>query len=233
MDPLSLIPAIRVSFAAITWNWLLPVLGSIIPNMGIADAPQSALAQALFSTVQLRVLGLLFGQPDRTYQSAELIRLANSGDGAVHRVLTRLAQSGLVSVTRIGNQKHYRANRESPIFEELHGLILKTVGLSGPLVAALTPFAPRITAAFVYGSLARGSDTARSDVDLMIIGNELNYAEVYEALQRAEKVLNRPVNPTIYSSREFKKRRQEHNAFLARVLGGSKVWLIGSEETLA
>lgn len=201
--------------------------------MGITAAPQSALAQALFSTVQLRVLGLLFGQPDRTFQSAELIRLANSGDGAVHRVLTRLAQSGLVSVTRIGNQKHYRANRESPIFEELHRLILKTVGLSGPLVAALTPFAPRITAAFVYGSLAKGSDTARSDVDLMIIGTELNYAEVYEALQRAEKVLNRPVNPTIYTPREFKKRQQQRNAFLARVLTGSKVWLIGSEDAIA
>lgn len=201
--------------------------------MGISATPQSALAEALFSKVELRVLGLLFGQPDRSYQSAELIRLAASGDGAVHRVLTRLAQSGLVSITRIGNQKHYRANRESPIFEELHGLILKTVGLTGPLFAALAPFAPRITAAFVYGSLAKGGDTARSDVDLMIIGNELNYSEIYDALQQAEKALSRPVNPTIYSLREFRRRRQERNAFLARVLGGSRIWLIGSDDALA
>lgn len=201
--------------------------------MGSNFASPSALAEALFSTVDLRVLGLLFGQPDRSFQGAELIRLARSGDGAVHRVLTRLAESGLVSVTRIGNQKHYRANRESPIFEELHGLIIKTVGLNGPLGEVLAPFAGRISAAFVYGSLARGTDTARSDVDLMIIGDELNYSEVYDALQRAEKVLNRPVNPTIYSRREFRNRLKEKNAFLARVMAGPRVWLIGSEDALA
>jgi predicted nucleotidyltransferase len=201
--------------------------------MGISIASPSALAQALFPTVQLRVLGLLFGQPDRSFQSAELIRLVASGDGAVHRVLTRLAESGLVSVTRIGNQKHYRANRESPIFEELHGLIVKTVGLAEPLRAVLAPFAPRITAAFVYGSLAKGSDTAKSDVDLMIIGDDLNYAEVYEALRNAEEVLQRPVNPTIYSPREFRKRQRDRNAFLTRVLAGPRTWLIGAEDALA
>jgi predicted nucleotidyltransferase len=201
--------------------------------MGIQTPSPSALAEALFSTVQLRVLGLLFGQPDRSFQGAELIRLVAGGDGAVHRVLTRLAQSGLVSVTRIGNQKHYRANRESPIFEELHGLIIKTVGLAGPLQLALAPFARRITAAFVYGSLARGGDTARSDVDLMIIGDALNYTEVYQALQEAERVLHRPVNPTIYAPREFRKRRQARNAFLERVLAGPRVWLIGSDDALA
>ncbi len=201
--------------------------------MGTISPSPSALAEALFSKVQLRVLGLLFGQPDRSFQSAELIRLVDSGDGAVHRVVTRLAENGLVSVTRIGNQKHYRANSESPIFGELHGLILKTVGLSGPLQTALAPFARRIAAAFVYGSLARGTDTAKSDVDLMIIGDDLDYAEVYEALRKAEDVLQRPVNPTIYTPKEFRKRRQERNAFLARVLTGPRVWLIGTEDAIA
>ncbi len=127
----------------------VPKMGGIIPNMGSKLESPSALAGALFSAVELRVLALLFGQPDRSFQGAELIRLAHSGDGAVHRVLTRLAGSGLVTVTRIGNQKHYRANREAPIFEELHGLIIKTVGLRGPLQVALAPLARRITAAFV------------------------------------------------------------------------------------
>jgi predicted nucleotidyltransferase len=144
-----------------------------------------------------------------------------------------LAESGLVSVTRVGNQKHYRANRESPIFGELHGLITKTVGLADPLREALTPFAKRILGAFVYGSLARGTDTSRSDVDLMIIANELDYAEMYQALQKAEGELGRPVNPTIYSPTEFRKRQREGNTFLKRVLAGSKLWLIGSDNVLA
>lgn len=207
-------------------------MGSIIPNMGVQETSSSALAEALFPAVMLRVLGLLFGQPDRVFQGAELTRLAASGDGAVHRVLTRLAESGLVSVTRVGNQKHYRANQASPIFEELRGLIVKTVGLKAPLQAALAPFASRVKAAFVYGSLAKGTDTAKSDVDLMIIGERLDYPEIYTALQAAEAVLNRPVNPTIYNGKEFKKRKRAKNAFLERVLAQPKLWVIGSDDAL-
>jgi hypothetical protein len=98
----------------------------------------------------------------------------NSGTGAVARELSRLQRSGLVLVERIGNQKHYRANQDSPIFEELHSLVLKTVGLADPLRKSLEPYAGAIKAAFVYGSVAKGTDTARSDIDLMVIGDELN-----------------------------------------------------------
>src|SRR5437868_1067082 len=103
----------------------------ILPNMGIkssarAEAALSGFASVLFTPVQQRVLGLLFGQPERRFQGAELIRLAASGTGAVHRFVTRLAESGLVTVERVGNQKHYQANRESSVFAELHGLITKT-----------------------------------------------------------------------------------------------------------
>ena len=112
----------------------------------------SGLGGALFTPVQQRVLGLLFGQPDRRFQSAELIRLAGSGTGAAHRRGTRLAEAGLVTVERIGNQKHYQANREGPIFEELHGLIVKTFGLVAPLRAALGPL---VTAFVPPSSTAR------------------------------------------------------------------------------
>jgi len=200
--------------------------------MGTQEISSSALAEALFPNVLLRVLGLLFGQPDRTFQGAELIRLAASGDGAVHRVLTRLADSGLVTVTRVGNQKHYRANQASPIFEELRGLIVKTVGLKVPLQAALAPFANRVKAAFVYGSLAKGTDTAKSDVDLMIIGQRLDYPDLYAALQGAEAVLHRPVNPTIYTMQEFNKRKKSENAFIERVLAQPRLWVIGSDRVL-
>ncbi len=94
----------------------------IVPEMGSAPKPRSGLADALLTPVQQRVLGVLFGQPDRTYQSAELIRLARSGTGAVHRQLSRLEAAGLLTATRVGNQKHYQARRDSPVFAELHGL---------------------------------------------------------------------------------------------------------------
>src|SRR6266545_6585662 len=130
----------------------IPNLGILIPNMGTKRRGRSvSLAGALFTPVQQRVLGLLFGQPDRRFQSAELIRLARGGTGAVHRQLARLAAVGLVTVTRSGNQKHYQANRESPVFTELHGLIVKTVGVAEPLRRALKAKAGEIRAAFVYG----------------------------------------------------------------------------------
>src|SRR5450631_1931794 len=112
-----------------------------------------SISNALFSKVQQRVLALIFGQPERSFYSSEIVRNVHSGTGAVQRELSRLQQSGLVSVERIGNQKHYRANRGSPIFQELRGIVVKTVGLIEPLVESLKPFTARITAAFVFGSV--------------------------------------------------------------------------------
>src|SRR3977135_1315721 len=131
-----------------------------------------SLSNALFSKVQQRVLALIFCQPERSFYTSEIMRKGQSGTGAVERELSRLQRSGLVSVERIGNQKHYRANHESPIFEELQSLIIKTVGLTEPLKKSLEPYSDTIKTAFVYGSVAKGQDTARSDIDLMVIGDE-------------------------------------------------------------
>ena len=94
---------------------------------------QPSIAGALFTPVQMRVLGLVFGQPDRRFQSGERIRLAKSGTGAVHRQLGSLAAAGLVTVTAVGNQKFYQANAASPVYAELRGFVAKTVGLVEPL----------------------------------------------------------------------------------------------------
>jgi predicted nucleotidyltransferase len=151
------------------------------------------------------------------------MRLAGSGTGAVHRVVTRLAQVGLVTVERVGNQKYYRANRESPVFEDLRGLVAKTAGLALPLREALTPLAKGIDAAFVYGSLAKGTDRAGSDVDLMVISRKLEYAKVYDALQKAEAVLGRTVNPNLMTPQEWRRKRAERDSFAARVAAQPKV----------
>src|ERR1700681_3167941 len=132
------------------------------------------------------------------------MRSVQSGTGAVGPGLSRLQGSGLVSVERIGNQKHYRANHESPIFEELQSLVAKTVGLSEPIRKMLEPCSEKIKTAFVYGSVAKGTDTARSDIDLMVIGDELDYSELYSALQNVEVVLGRRVSPAFLSPKDWK-----------------------------
>ena len=147
----------------------IPKKGISIPNMGTLRkraARKTSLADALFSATQQRVLGFLFGQPDRSFYATELIGLVGAGSGAVQRELARLQKSGLVTVSRLGTQKHYQANPQSPIFEELRDITQKTVGLAQPLREALAPLAPRITAAFVFGSVAKRSDTAASDIDV-------------------------------------------------------------------
>jgi predicted nucleotidyltransferase len=188
----------------------------------------SAMADALFTSTQQRVLGFLFGQPDRSFFVTELVALVDSGRGAVQRELERLAESGLVVVTKVGNQKHYQANKDSPLFEELRSIISKTVGLQEPLRAALEPLAARISLAMIYGSIAKGREKAASDVDLLIVADTLTLEEVYAALASAEKVLDRRINPTLYTSEEFRQRRKAKNPFLTRVLDGQTVTLLGS-----
>jgi predicted nucleotidyltransferase len=198
--------------------------------MGRKQVRRASLAEALFSRVQLRVLTLLFGQPDRTFHASEIIRLAASGSGAVQRELKRLSEAGLVDVTASANRKLYRANRASPLFEELHSLIVKTSGLVEPLRAALQPFAKDIEAAFVYGSVAKGSDTAGSDIDLMIITDDLAYGDVYKALQKAEDRLQRPVNPNLMNLREWRRKSADEGTFAGKIARQPRLTIIGETD---
>jgi predicted nucleotidyltransferase/predicted transcriptional regulator with HTH domain len=187
-----------------------------------------SLASALFSKVQRRVLALIFGRPERSFYMSEIVRNVGSGTGAVERELSRLQRSGLVSVERIGNQKHFRANPQSPIFAELQSIIIKTVALTEPLGKALEPYSDRIAAAFVYGSVAKGTDTASSDIDLMVIGDELNYSELYTALLNIETALGRKVSPTFLSPREWRRKASDKGSFISRVNAAPKIFVVGS-----
>ena len=210
---------------------IIPVMGTI-SKLRAPATRVTGMGSVLFTPVQQRVLGLLFGQPDRRFQSGELIRLADSGTGAVHRLLTRLADVGLVTVERVGNQKHYQANRASPVFAELHGLIVKTSGLAAPLRAALMPLADRIRAAFVYGSIAKGEDRATSDIDLMVIADKLDYADVFSALQTVEAALARTINPNVMKLSEWRRKRGQAG-FVSRVAGQPRLFVIGSDDDVA
>jgi predicted nucleotidyltransferase len=207
-------------------------MGSNEPNMGTVSSPATSLASALFSKVQQQLLALIFGRPDESFYTRQIVKTLRSGTGAVERELAKLEKSGLVLTEKIGNQKHYRANRKAPIFQELQSIVRKTVGLHDPLKEALRPFSNRIKAAFVYGSVAKGRDTAHSDIDLMVIGDELTYSDIFAALQEAEKTLDRPVNPNIMDIAGWTKRQSGKNAFMTAIDSGPKIFIIGSEEDL-
>jgi predicted nucleotidyltransferase len=191
-----------------------------------------SLADALFTRTQQRVLGVLFGRPDRSFYASELIRDAGTGSGAAQRELARLEGSGLIVARRIGHQKHYQANAASPLYAELRNIVLKTVGLAEPLREALKPLVSAIRAAFVYGSVASATDQAASDIDLMIISDSLTYGEVFGALERVTRTVGRRVNPTVYTTAEFSKRARTENAFVTRVLEQPKLWVVGSDDDL-
>lgn len=218
----------------------VPNLGIVIPIMGMkrrvgskaASAQSLSMADALLSGTQQRVLGLLFGQPARSYYARELIALAGIGSGAVQRELTRLERSALVIVRPVGNQKHYQANAAAPLFSELCGIVQKTIGLADPLREALRPFESRMEAAFVYGSVAKNRDTANSDVDVMLISDELTYGDVFAALEDVRGRLSRSINPTILTRKELAKRVRADSAFLTRTLSQAKIWLFGGKDAL-
>jgi predicted nucleotidyltransferase len=203
-----------------------------MPKMGIKQRSPNGLAGALFSKVQLSVLGLLIGQPDRSFRISEIIRLVGSGSGAVQRELETLTAAGILTVSSTGSQKLYKANRQSPIFEELYGLVLKTVGLVEPLQKALKPYRPNIDVAFVYGSVAKGTDTAKSDIDLMIIGEDISYADIFAALQSAEKNLHRPIHPNLMTVEEWRKRRASKSAFVTKIAEQPKMFVVGTDHEL-
>lgn len=215
----------------------MPISGTIMPDMGMyknqsEPNPPLTMADALYSRTQQSVLGLLFGQPDKSFYTNEIIKKSGGGSGAVQRELSRLVRSGLVTVEKIGSQKHYQADPRAPIFTELCAIINKTVGLVDPLKAVLEPFLAEIDIAFVYGSVAKGEDSASSDIDLMIISDSLTYADVFPALERVSVELGRAIQPTLYAWTELKRRIKSDNAFVKRVLAQPKIWIKGTESEL-
>ncbi len=214
----------------------MPIMGTIVPTLGMKVGPgrsrRESLADALFTKTQQRVLGVFFGQPERSFYASELIRNAGTGSGAAQRELAKLEESGLIVAKRIGHQKHYQANAASPLYSELRNIVLKTVGLAEPLRDALKPLSSAIRAAFVYGSVAKATEQSASDIDLMIISDSLTDGEIFSALERATLTVGRKVNLTVYTATEFSKRARTENAFVARVLQQSRLWVIGSDDDL-
>jgi predicted nucleotidyltransferase len=188
------------------------------------------IGEALFSGVQQRLLALLFTQVDRSFYANELIRLAQIGSGAVQRELARLEAAELVVVSRVGNQKHYQANRDSPVFAELHGLVVKSFGVADVLRQVLEPLRERMQSAWLFGSMASGEENSRSDIDVFVIAADIAYPELIEALSIAETRLGRAINPVLYSEAEWLRKRAEKNHFMESVLSRPMIKLLGRDD---
>ena len=189
-------------------------------------------ADSLFSKTQQRVLALLFGHAQRSFYANEIIAFAAIGSGAVQRELAKLVKSALVTVKKVGNQTHYQANREAPIFDELRSIVLKTFGVADVLRLALQPHWQDIELAFVYGSMAKGTEHAHSDIDLMVIGSMASNAALLDTLQVAQQQLGRSINPTLYTREEWQQRVDEGKSFVVRVLEQAKIFVKGSDDEL-
>lgn len=185
----------------------------------------SVIGDALFTKAQQRVLGLLYGRPEQSFYLNQLVRLAGMGKGAISRELSKLESAGLLTVARQGNQLHYQANVDSPIFTELKSIIQKTFGVVGVIQAALVELLPDLELAFIYGSIAKGSEHASSDIDIMLVGDNLSYGQIMSLLESAEQQLTRTINPTIYESKDFQSRVDSKQSFITRVMEQPKLWL--------
>lgn len=190
------------------------------------------LADLLFGAYRRDVLGLLLLHPGESYHVREIARMTGRPANTLYRELATLAEAGVLLRRTQGNQVHYEANPESLIYEELRGILRKTTGVADVLRELLAPLAGRVQLALVYGSIASGKESARSDVDVLLVG-DLKFEDAVRALAGAEKVLRREINPHVYGLSEFQAKLARKEPFLLRVLDAPKILLKGSLDDFA
>jgi uncharacterized protein len=189
----------------------------------------NVLSTTLFGRTRGAVLAALYGHVGESFYLRQLARQTNIALGPVQREIRQLVDAGLVKKETLGKQTLFSANQANPVFAEIKSLVAKTVGLHDVLVEALSPLRRKIDLAFVYGSVARSSENEGSDIDLMIVG-KLDFGTVVERLADAQKILNREINPTVYSVQEFASKIRGN--FLKTVLAEKKLFVIGDENVL-
>ena len=191
-----------------------------------------SIAHHLLGQTRSAVLATLLLRPEAALHVRELARLTGTSPGSLHRELRALTELGLLTREAIGRQVHYRANRDSPVFEDLAGLLRKTAGLADVLRTALAPLADRILFAFVYGSVASGTERALSDVDVMVLG-DADFASLVRAVAPAQATLRREVNITPVKPAAFAAKLAARDGFAVGVQRGDKIWLMGNDDDLA
>ena len=192
----------------------------------------ASISELLFpNQYRRKVLGLLLMRPDQQIHLRELARVIGAAPGTLKKELDALCEAGLLRAERVGNQVRFCANTAHPVFPELQALIRKTIGLVDALRLSLAPLAGRIDAAFVFGSMASGTESAGSDIDLMVVG-DAGFAEIVDATYAAQATLGREINPKVMSASEWQAKKAERNAFLQDVLNKPRIMLIGDADAL-
>ena len=187
-----------------------------------------SLKDAVFTDSQAKVYLWIYGHPERSYHLSELRRLTGLGSASLQREINRLVVAGLANSALKGNQRQISANRQSPLFKELSDLTRKVTGAAALLTEALLPIERKIQVAFLYGSVAKQTDNAESDIDIIIVGSDLTLSELLDQLLPVEEMLCRKVNPTCYTVGEFKKRLSDTDSFVNKVLSQPIIQLFGN-----
>jgi DNA-binding transcriptional ArsR family regulator len=185
----------------------------------------------LFPKTRQGILAATLVQPGKAWYASELARRLGVPSSSLQRELRALTEAGILKTHRQGRMAYYQANVDTPLFPDLRGLLLKTAGLVDVLIDALEPLAPKLSFAFVYGSIASGSEQQDSDIDLMIIG-AISPMELAAPLRHATELLGRAINPTVYAPAEFEKKQRTKDHFLAAVLDKPKLFVIGKQDEL-
>jgi len=223
----------------------VPIIESVVPvieSVGDMSARESnnessigvgsGIGEALFPKIRRKALALFLLNPEKKFYFREAVRLLGDSPGSLHRELKSLTAVGILSVEQIGVQKFYRANPESPVFNELKSIAEKTFGIADVIRGILhSATQDQIKVAWVYGSVASAQDTSSSDVDLMVIGS-LPFRDLVVILKPVEEQLQRPINPTLYTESDFQKKVQDENHFLLNVLNSDKLFVVGDENDL-
>jgi predicted nucleotidyltransferase len=206
-------------------------MGIIVLDMGTLLA-RTALGEILFGQTRQRILALLFGHPDERFYQRRVIQAVGLGSGTVQRDLARLSRSGVLTRRVEGRQVYFQANRQCPVFTDLHSIMRKTFGVAQELREALAPMADLIRLAFVFGSVATGTDISMSNVDILVVADDLSLAQVVSAIAEPQRKLGREINPSVYPAREFCRKLAEGQHFISNVVAGRKIFLIGDEHEL-
>lgn len=209
-------------------------MGIIVPVMGSSNHNHAGpIGTALFGATRQAVLRLLFGHTDQRFYQRQIIRSIRLGSGTVQRELEQLVGAGILTRTVEGRQTYFQADRNCPVFDELRGLVRKTFGVAEVLQSGLAALAGKVQLAFIYGSMAAGSETTASDVDVMVVGEQVSMHDVVSVLAEAQRDLGREVNPSVYRTEEFCRKLAQGQHFLSSVVSGPRIFLIGDENELA
>jgi predicted nucleotidyltransferase len=208
---------------------LTPVADLLQKRRQSSRIMQQSLSAVLFPAYRRQVLGLLLLAPDRALHGREIARRTGLASGTVIRELNRLADAGLLKREKRGNQSLYSADQACVVFEEVAGMLRKTSGAADVIAGALAPLSDRIETALIYGSFAKGTARAGSDIDVLIIG-AVDLGAVLDILNPLQKLVGREINPTVFSSREWQAKRQAKNAFVMELRANPRIFLIGDKD---